>query len=180
RPLARPGPRGRPTVQARHRHRQHPRRRARRTGGLDLERSPDRLATASSGGGGARGRGGGHLAAARLLADPGQERGRARDERGGEDLGLVIAVLLDQERGQLLVPVGRELEEDEPLLGPLDLVVPPVGGGDRARYLAAGGQPRRDRRPRQLHRLGPRVGRRLYLQIFAGRRAVSTVYRHAT
>src|ERR1700722_15716372 len=52
RPLARPAAGGRAAVQARHRHREQPRRRARRTGRLDLERSPAFAATGVLGTGG--------------------------------------------------------------------------------------------------------------------------------
>jgi hypothetical protein len=85
-----------------------------------------------------------------------------------------------QERGQRLVAVGGELEEDKPLFRPLDLVVPPVGGRDRAGDLAARGEPRLDRGPGQLHRLDARVGRCLHLDILAALAAACVGSCHAT
>jgi hypothetical protein len=85
-----------------------------------------------------------------------------------------------EERGQFLVSVRRQLEEDEPFLGALDLVVPPVRGRDRPGDLAAGGQAGSHRRAGQFHRLGTRVGGRLHLQVAAALGPASAVSRHGT
>jgi len=85
-----------------------------------------------------------------------------------------------EEHGELVVTIGRKLEEDEPFLGAFDLLVPPVGGRDRPGYLAAGREARRDSRPGQLHRLGPRVGGRLHLEVFALAAVAGVASRHAT
>lgn len=87
---------------------------------------------------------------------------------------------LGEERGELVVTIGRQLEEDEPLLGAFELVVPPVRGRDRPGYLAAGREARGDGRPGQLHGLRPRVGGRLYLQVLAVLPVASVASRHAT
>jgi amidase len=115
-----------------------------------------------------------------LVPDPGEERRRARHDRGGDYLRLVVAVPFGEERGELIVAIGRRLEEDEPFLGALELVIPPVRGRDGPRDLAAGGQPRLDGRPGEFHRLGPRVRGRLYLQVFGALGVASVASRHAT
>jgi hypothetical protein len=69
---------------------------------------------------------------------------------------------------EFLVTIGRELEQDHPLLGPLQALIPPVGRGNGAGYLGTRRQPRGDRGTRQLHRLCARVGSRLYLQVSDG------------
>jgi hypothetical protein len=70
-----------------------------------------------------------------------------------------------EEGGEFVVAVDWELEEHEPLLGPLQASVPPVHGRHRAGHLTAGGQPGLDRGPGELHRLRAGVGRRLHLEV---------------
>jgi hypothetical protein len=69
------------------------------------------------------------------------------------------------EGGEFVVPVGRELEKHEPLLSPFKTAVPPVHRRHRAGHLRARGQPGFDRGAGELHRLGPRIGRRLHLEV---------------
>src|SRR5579871_780529 len=104
-------------------------------------------------------------AAAGFLPHPGQVRRRPGHDGQGDDLRLVIAVAFGEEGGELVVAVDRELEEHEPLLGPLQTSVPPVHRRHRAGHLRARGQPGLDRGPGELHRLRARVGRRLYLEV---------------
>ena len=116
RPLARPAAGRRAAVPAGHRHRLHPRHRARRARHPQLERPAGpslravsrqvrgaRQAAARGAARPVRGhRGRGHVGVARpgLVGDPGQERRRARHERRREDLRLVVAVPLGEERGE--------------------------------------------------------------------------------
>ena len=100
-----------------------------------------------------------------------------------QDLNSVIVegfVARYQELGESLVTVGGQLEEDEPFLGALELVVPPVRGRDRAGDLAARGEARLDRRLGQPHRFGPGVSRRLHLQVLAAVKAACVGSCHAT
>src|SRR5258708_2823471 len=102
---------------------------------------------------------------------------RPPDDRRGDDLGLVVAVPFRQEIGELLVPVSGQLEDDQPLLGPLDAVLPPVGARDRPGDLPARGEPGRYPVVSEFHRLGPRVSCRLHLEVThlgAGRPALTT------
>ncbi len=105
------------------------------------------------------------LGGAGFLAEPGQVGGGAGDYGQGDDLGLVVAVPLGDEGGQVVVAVGGQLEQHQPLLGPLQPVVPPVHRRHRACHLRARGQPGLDRGAAEFHRLRPRVGRRLHLEV---------------
>jgi hypothetical protein len=69
------------------------------------------------------------------------------------------------EGGEFVVAVGRELEQHEPFLGALKTVVPPVHGRHRTGHLRTRSQPGFDRGVGELHRLGPRIGRRLHLEV---------------
>src|SRR5712691_6067935 len=89
-----------------------------------------------------------------LLVDPVQVAGRARDYRRGDDLRLVVAVPLEQELGQLGIPLGGQLEHDHPLLGPLDTVLPPEGARYRAGHLSACREPGPHGVVGEFHRLG--------------------------
>jgi len=82
--------------------------------------------------------------------------------------------------GEFLVAIGRQLQEHEPFLGALKFIVPPVRGRDRPGDLTARRQACLDGRLGQLHRLGPRIGRRLNLHVFAARAVTSVAYRHGT
>jgi broad specificity phosphatase PhoE len=74
-----------------------------------------------------------------LVAEPGQVRGGAGHDGQGDDLRLVVAVPFGNKGGEIGVAVGGQLEQHEPLLGPLQPVVPPVHGRDRASHLRARG-----------------------------------------
>jgi GNAT superfamily N-acetyltransferase len=100
-----------------------------------------------------------------FLVYPGEVSRRTRDDRQRDDLRLVVAVPFREEGGQFLIPVGGQLEQYEPLLRPLEPVVPPVRGRHRSSDLRARGQPGLYRGARELHRLGPRIGCRLYLEV---------------
>jgi broad specificity phosphatase PhoE len=79
------------------------------------------------------------LADASLIAEPGQIGGGPGLDGQRDDLGFVVAVPFGDEGGEVVVTVGRELEQHEPLLGPLQPVVPPVHGRNRAGHLRARG-----------------------------------------
>jgi probable phosphoglycerate mutase len=74
-----------------------------------------------------------------LVAEPGQVGGGAGHDGQRDDLGFVVAVAFGDEGGEIVVAVGRELEQHQPLLGALQPVVPPVHGRDRASHLRARG-----------------------------------------
>src|SRR3984885_7966995 len=100
-----------------------------------------------------------------FLIHPVEVRRRACDDRRRHDLGLVVAVPLGEEVGELLIAVGRQLEYDQPLLGTLEAVLPPVGTRDRPGDLPDRSEPGRHRVMGEFYRLGARVGRRLDLEI---------------
>src|ERR1700733_1761391 len=100
-----------------------------------------------------------------FLVHPVQVRRRASDDRRRHDLGLVVAVPLGEEVGELLIAVGRQLEYHQPLLGTLEAVLPPVGTRDRPGDLPDRSEPCRHRVMGEFYRLGARIGRRLDLEI---------------
>jgi 3-oxoacyl-[acyl-carrier-protein] synthase III len=108
------------------------------------------------------------LAGPGLIADPLQVRRRSGYHRHRDDFRLVVTMPFCDKSREFLVTIGRELELDHPLLGPLQRLIPPVGRGNGAGYLGTRRQPRGDRGTGQLHRLRARVGGRLYLQVSDG------------
>src|SRR5207302_1617226 len=57
-----------------------------------------------------------------FLRYPGQVALGTPDDGGGDDFGLVVAMPFGQQRGQRIVTVRRQLEHDQPFLGPLNAI----------------------------------------------------------